>query len=526
MKKINFIMFSIFMSFIFISSTKASTIYGGFYQSNEDRTYQGLNLIEELSVNSAFSDFYFSYHTDLITKLRYDATSNGFSLYSKSYNSLALFNVIDLLQLTYTVAGGPGVNYAYNKCIELNCSYVFMSYFGVSISESNIEFNGGGSSGYLPEFFFYDQDMNFLSYNTWTSYMPSLNYDFINKDNGVIDVTSMLNVFLDSHFNDYYYLKVSSNSLGNVALQYVYTDEGWSAINSEVGKGLLGLWWERLWSSDINGATNFVNSGYNILNDYYYKYYLISDTKALSFTRAFVKSKDFDIPENYESISLQSNLYGYYLKPTGECNEESYTIYYYSPLVRANSFEYIALDSELNTIYGYFNKSPNPYVLYKFSLLDDSLTEPYYATYYFKTFESSQDFILYYDSTCFSKAVASTSYDVSIGDTTYTSAFTNQMLKTHSINQSPTTNGYFDPENPYGDSSTSGSINSDITNSGSSLGNIINNSYNNLTGFFSTVTSTVKMISSFLLGLPADVYSVLIMCFTIGIVVLILKLFL
>ena len=530
MKKLLFVL--PILSFMFMSSVNATEVlFGGVVNSNDYRNRNTLNLLEEFSNNTNLARFLSLYSSNIDDKLTHDVLVNEnftLDLYSNSHpsNFLSVFNREDLFYFSIgSRSYGRNENALVNKCDELGCSYVFMYHDSLIFDNDFISwYQTGGTHQY---FLFYDNDFNYLDfYSVETRYTGLYYYiDLVNKTNGVVDITSLLNIVFH-HTNNHF-----SNMGGkNVALNYLYDGNSWNTLNSNVGKGSLWNWWSRVWSFNVNKSVSEFYDEYQVLSDDYYNQLIISTQESGVF---FLDSElntalSDSLPNDFTSISLNDYQYGVYFIPKNACSDISdFDVYYYSSLDRQQVAYYSGLSSNDNDVlYTYYFNVPKIDTMYYFSFIDgqsitfDNLFSSYF--YLYKEF-SVADMYIYYNPSCYTLSSASSNSNVyyTRNDTTYTipSAVTNKLVKTKSSNYSNTTTSYNDNLS-YNNSSSSAS------SSSSALGDIVKGGLNNITGIYDTIQATLSMVTAFLTALPPEIYGAFLGFFGLGLIILILKLFL
>ena len=472
-------------------------------------SFKSLNLLDEFNNKTKFSEFLITHSTDLhytlqkITDLSFSA---DFISVFNSYD-LGMFSMSDFTP--------------FEKCQELGCSYAFLNSRAIEYDDYTVTFKG---LSYLKYFIFFDSNMNYLGY--YLANGEDLKYTYWLTDDNLATLFNVLFYTSMSDINDNYFSY--KGAYDSIVLQNIkYNGIVYNFSNSS----------GRHWFSNFfyrfthNEADEISNNLYSIIDNDYIKYPIIVYNKPndnlFFMDTLFVSDNSVNVPDGYNSLSSYDYKNGYYLIPTLDptCKTDyDYMLYFYSDLLRLSKFNYYVLDRNFNNIGSAYFNSYTPYKVYNFHTIDNekvTLNNINDRVFYFYKEYDSENITLYYNPICYNFIEGNISEDVVVNDNlTIPYRVTNGMINSPS-------NNYYGATNSINDS---GNFNG-FTGVGSdsyefNISNIIKTGADGLKGLMSSISAVLQMVGAFLTNLPSEIYSVLFSGFTIGVIIIILKLFL
>lgn len=537
MKKFNYLIFT-FLGFVcFILTSSATTLYGGLIPSNDDRDYKGLNVIEEIDNDTAFGQALIDYSSDFKTfylNSLNSAISSTSSINFGGYFSIGAFNLYELSLIK---------NGSHSLTIPDNTSYALFNYCSLTVKSNTLYFRECQLS-YKMYFVYFDSDMNVLGYDSYYSdgdvymvYSP-----LSSKVHDVWDFTGFLSILLYSNeVNGYGSADFLSSTYDKFIINYFY-DDGYM---KQISNSSISVWaysslgFAKLFSSDISYSySEGSNTSFNILDNDYYNSALInfsSSSSKSSDAVHFISATTFDgsditLPSNYSTIYFSNFDDGFYLVPksSSSCDVDDYLLYYYSNFSREAYLYYSVITPSYEILNTYSFTAPTVYKLYSLNVIEgtvitiDNVND---YTYYFYLSNSAADVTFAYNSDCFSIVEASQNSSVSSSITNSTTGevwkFSSSLTSALKDTTSDTYALYTSSEDDYVNSTTYNGSYSSL-----SVSDIVSNSYNSISGLFSSIQVCLGIMTTFLTSLPTVVYSTIIFGFTMLIIIGILKMFL
>lgn len=577
MKKINYFVLALclFMFFCITDVYAGShTIEGSLHTSNSTRNKykNSINLFEETYNQSNFMNFIYSNGSSFVPELlnKYSITDSDVAngRYTISILSYEDFKYVSSYNVWYY---GSSISNNYKSLSGFSdiFSYFFIDdsdyvvrYFDSGYSYTNIDklvFVGSSDYGNLSIRYYYDDVYLFLdvsyiflfnSSGDCIGYVATSNYDlsgsgysnrfflrfsFPFEDSDSPDITSWYAYAFKLSVGDSSY---NNNSYSRVYPEYFYLNSSDKVrVSENAGYSGISGWFKNLFSSYQE------LSEYNIRFVYDSVFYNQSDKSYINLYDEWLDENSFVIPDNYTTLDISSYAKGYYLVPKTGCSYDDYLLFYSSTTnvsvygFYMNYYLYSA-DEDLASlkIYKKFSAfSSKSYVNYSYNPLNDlNVSATDFLNYAINVYPYSTRYSIYlsYNSACYNKNATnvSTSTDLNFAGGTYT--LTSTEITSNYNNDTVNGSNY-----NWGSTSMSGSTsNGNVTNGSiisgevyTSAGNfsfsdIISNVGNYASSFVDSVSALVGLATIFLVGLPSEIYSILIAIFTIGLVVILIKL--
>ncbi len=513
----------LFIAFIYCGNVSAKVL-GTIYSSNDNRSSQynnRTNLLEEFKNNSKLSVFLAGGSKDFkqyfVDKIR--NTSDYYIDYTDQDTFISVFTNNDLDNFAIG-SDSQVIDYTIkNQCNEYNCKYVFITSKSISYNGYWFSHNLSSDGRNVIAVYYFDSDMNVVgSYKSDTA----IRYYYWA---GSEDFTGLLNLFL---------YRIGSYGLTNydyedLVIQNLNVNGTTYNLNNSSGRNGFSNFFYNLFNKDKGDIDS---DNYQLLSNDYIKYPLVrTNGQFLPFmSTVFVNENSMNVPLGFDEVLLSSYTDGIYLVPTldSSCTTDGdYAIYYYSDLVRWEQLNYILLNRNYNILGNAYLVNLDSYTMSGFTLIGDLVTFENMndRIFYFHQQFGAESIHMFYNSTCLHLVAGNSKSNVTYQDLTFNGTLTNKLSGIESPNYYPSSGlqqtTWSDKEKEHEDF-----VKEKEDNLFGSVGDIIKNGVNNLTGFFSSVSSVVTMITSFLTGLPSEIYTIFLSCFSIGMIVLILKIFL
>lgn len=367
-----------------------------------------------------------------------------------------------------------------------------------------------GSTAYLKStYYFFDSNGNYLSYIQSESYDVNYNLSYLNVNN----FEYVLSMFY-YYYSDVVYSSITTPSIkvNKVVVdneEYVLSANNW-----------LSYTWKKI-TSFFTGAKVMLDTGYGL--EYFTKNYVITDSKGFPGLIKTLSGVDNDItiPSNYQSksFSLTDELHLY---PLGSCSLndialyvkanselEDFTIY----LNEVNSSDEMTYRSSYSAIYTpKINKfiKFNPLKVVDIQNVSTEISSSDFIKYVYRLSRLSNFgiYTVYYNPNCYSSVYVEESIE-----------WTNPQSG-NTITVSPEYNNWTDPENISAGNSIeflSDPVNAD---------NLLQKGWSNANSFVEAAGTIVSLSFTLFTDMPAEMQALLITFFSIGLILILLKIFL
>lgn len=576
MKKVSYILLVICLS-LFIGTQNvdagSKTIKGNLHTSNEtrDKYKYSINLFEETYNQTKFANFLYENGKNFVSKFSeiYNISSTTLT---DGNAKISIFAYEDLKYVTsfrnYYQDSGLSSFYIRNHFEDFSeiFNYLFVdnspyinrvyldgySYVNISklvfIGQNNSSssmtirygdqdilinfyadfiflFNDVGEHiGYI-EFIDNDIDLNSANYHAF-------NFSFPLEDKKNPDMTSWyaynfrLPVYSDTTDGNYY---------GKVYPENFYLDSNEPVtITENAGYSGVSGWFKNLTSKYQE------LSEYNIRFVYDEIFYNQGDLSYFNLYDYWLDDNSFEIPSNYKSTDITISKKGDYLVPKAYCSYDDYKLYYSSTTnvsVYGFYLNYYLYDpddsiSNLNIFKKFAAFSSKAYVNYSYDPLKElSVDKTEFLNYAINVYPYSTRYsiYIYYNPACYSLTITTGSNDKKLEFDSGTYTLTTSEITSNYNNDTVNGSNY-----NWGSTSMSGSTsNGDVTNGNiisgevfedTKFSDIISNVGTYASNFVDSISALVGLATIFLVGLPAEIYQVLIAIFTIGLIVILIKL--
>lgn len=568
MKKVSYILLVICLSvFIGIQNIDAKDLTGSVYFENSGRSdlyRKSINLFEDTKKYSPFVEllynqgFYIGQYLDNYFNIGNVEFFNDQYLYS-----ISIFtpNDLDFITLAYQANyNAPGYTryasdyedgYFKNEFLAGN----YLDGYSQSDVAYIISFNLKNYSDYAfvtednfyfyiyPRYVFYFDSSgtpigyrrfvsNDTSYwgNSYSDYTYKTEYKFVfDFDNS--DKPDMTSWYFYLYFNNVGNT-FSSEVYSKIYPKYFYFDGSFHTTDNNAGYNSITNFW------------NFVSSGFSdfqidfskwnmqfIYDDVFYKV----NIKFVPLMKRWNDSSSYIVPSGYSMVDISDSEKGYYFNVKEGCKTDDYLLYFSSDSsldrhkLYFTYYNFIVNDDDQNDIEFYksfYTVSNKSFKIYSYNpLIDLSVSKSELSDYVFNVTQSSLviSYKIYYNSNCYSPVLASNS------SITLSFSSGNVVLDNNALNDNFSKNNitqYYTGGNIVSSGSSGSSSNTPSEDNSSSINfsNIISNAGTYASNFINSISALVGLATIFLVGLPAEIYQVLIAIFTIGLIVILIKL--
>lgn len=454
------------------------------FSKSSDWTY---DITDEDIVDAFFGNDDFNYHNYGVVQKFYNVGRDVNDVdYVIAYSS-DINAVINSNDFSLTIT--PKILFLFNSS-GVSVGYII---FGSDSRSSNYSNSNMGSSTIVDLNFTFKFDNDNKDITSWFAYLYKANVD------SVYSVYDKIYAFKFHNNGDYFLL---DSNAGYSGVQKWFDSWFYDKVDLSV------------WNMNFVYDDVFYKKGDDFRSLYDYWHIDYSDV----------------VPDDYSSVDVSSYEKGYYFTPVKGCSVKDYKFYYTTDTSVSSYAMYFGFyqfkDNSLINVSNYKVYSSKSYVIYSYQPIEDlGVTTTEYLDYTINIYlNSSRHFYnLYFNSDCYSYDIAASSdiiLNFDSGDFTISSEDINDNFQNY------TPNGSYSSDVNFGNSNNSS--NSNVTNNSAdsvvNVSNIIQNIPNYITGFTTSISALVGIVTIFLTGLPIEILSILLAFFIIGLVILIIKL--
>ncbi len=556
MKKFSYL-FVLFLSVFSFNFVYARSIEGSVNTDGIGHGSENINIFSEVYNYSPFFQFLNTQQSDLRSFLSSKIVS--FDDYYLSNYNISIFKLDDFRYGAYKY----NVNIDYNKYTDLDPNVIFESiknhvvfpngksfsdisyviYFTKDydyldiVYDSNIKsdtfyirFTGESSASYRDGyFFFFDSNGKYITYESSRKIFTSdstIYYDL--TFGGLYDDPDLTRLY--SYLYDVGNLDTKFDYT-RIYARYFYINDVKYETDGNAGYNA----WQNFWKGLGNIFTGSFEINFSRSNlDFIYKYPFYSDKLGFhDLVSMWFFNNSITIPDNLVSYAIADYEKGFLLIPKSGCDVKDYMIYYsaQTTLDRHKLYlNYYSLsDSKDDLVFKksiYVTSSQNNYYYTYNPFLDiDSDLDVFlnHAIHIFqKDFVSS--FYIYYNPNCYSGNSFSPSIKYEFSDGSSVTLSKNDLNYLYNTYSNDSSNGV--PNSSSGLGSSNAPTSSESSSNSFDLGTIASNIPNFAGSFVNSISSLVGITTVFFTSLPPEIFSILISVFSIGMIILVIKLFL
>lgn len=550
--------------------------------SRDNTCYNCINIFSETKEHTGFINLLYSQGISIG-----DYLNRFFNIGDTNYfNSSRKYNIILMTRNDFKHAKSIYGRQRYDKSFDKNVSYTSAldDYLN---SPGHVHYLSGKSKDDVQYFIMFDNgsSTNLVgsSYTRSIFYLTDIRSDLKQYETDymyVLDIEPQYIFYVDKAGNPigYYARNVSSDSdnlyYSHHQFYFPFPKDNkpdmtqWYAYTYYTGavKFNSGHVWDKIFTNyfvleDGTEVTTANNAGYsalanffiNLVDSYQYNFtnynldFIYDDVfykRNYTFTSTlehWYKTGSLTLPSNYEYIALSDYQRGYYVVPKSGCSSADYNFYFNGDSNQSRHklyFTYYKKNSDkqleyVNSFYVFSNYSYMNYAYNPFS--DLKITKDEYLDYTINVSQSNNviNFYLYYNPKCYNKVSVTEnglSGSIPFADGTQVTLSKVESDNNWTSHNNTNANSTNNSQNSQGSNNPNVTENNDPWTGGGSgslnLGSITANIGNYANSFYTSIVSLVGLTGKFLTNLPSEIYSVLISIFTIGLIILVIKLFL